>query len=153
MRWRKPFLFCHWNSCSQAKNYAQRPLASNHKETKFLVFESFPTHAITWKWLAGNSWCWSKLFLRLARILIEQCLQFSVSEGFWPSFTQTVVNIEITVIKATEPIKARCFTYRSISVNFLEFSMRFSRRFLRTKEKVNTSRKWRLYGTKSDIFT
>ena len=36
------------------KNDAQLPLASNHKEPKFLVFESFPTHAIAWKWLGGS---------------------------------------------------------------------------------------------------
>ena len=35
------------------KNDAQRPLASNHKEPKFLVFESFPTHTFAWKWLGG----------------------------------------------------------------------------------------------------
>ena len=48
------------------------------------------------------------LFLRLAQILIEQCLQFSVFEGFWPSFMRMDVNIEITVFEATEPITA-CF--------------------------------------------
>ena len=60
--------------------------------------------------LAGNSWCRSKLSLRLARILIEQCLQFSVFKGFWPSFTRTVDNTEITNLETTEPITARCFT-------------------------------------------
>ena len=43
--------------------------------------------------------------------------------------------LEITVLEATEPIAARCFTLSSISVNFLELSMRFSRRFLRMKEE------------------
>ena len=38
----------HWQ-----KNDAQRPVASNHKEPKFLRFESFPTHTIAWKWLGG----------------------------------------------------------------------------------------------------
>ena len=57
--------------------------------------------------LVGNFQCRSNLFLRLARIVIEQCLQFSVLEGFWPSFTRTVVNIEITVFEATERRKSK----------------------------------------------
>ena len=69
------------------------------------------------------------------------------------SFTPTFVNIEITVFEATEPIRARCFTQSSISVNFLELSMRFSRHFFEWKKKINTSRKWRLFDTKWGIFT
>ena len=45
--------------------------------------------------LASKSYC--KFSLRLARILIEQCFQFSVFEGFWPSFTRTVVNGLFTI--------------------------------------------------------
>ena len=59
----------------------------------------------------------------------------SVFKGFWPSFTRTVVNIEITDFEATEPITARCFTQSSLSVNFLELSMRFNRRFLRMNKE------------------
>lgn len=40
-------------------------------------------------------------------ILIEQFLQFRVFESFWPSFTSTVINIEIIVFKRTEPITTR----------------------------------------------
>lgn len=40
-------------------------------------------------------------------ILIEQFLQFRVFESFWPSFTSTVINIEIIVFKGTEPITTR----------------------------------------------
>lgn len=32
-------------------NDAERLLASNYKEPKLLVFESFPAHAVAWKWL------------------------------------------------------------------------------------------------------
>ena len=37
------------------KNDAQRLLALNYKKPKFLVFYSFPTHAIDGNSLAGNS--------------------------------------------------------------------------------------------------
>ena len=70
-------------------------------------------------------------FNRFQQLIINN---ISVMEGFWPSFTRTVVNIEITVYEATEPITARCFTQSSIFVNFLELLMRFSRLSLRMKE-------------------
>ena len=71
-------------------------------------------------------------FVRFQQLIINN---ISVFEAFWPSFTRTIVNIEITDFEATESITARCFTYSSISVNFWELSMRFSRRFLRVKEE------------------
>lgn len=49
--------------------------------------------------LAGGSYCWSKVSLRLARLSMEQCLQFRAFKGSWPSFTPTVVSIQITVSK------------------------------------------------------
>ena len=70
-------------------------------------------------------------FVQFQRLIINN---ISVFEGFWPSFTRAIVNIEITIFEPTELITARCFTYSIMSVNFLELSMRFSRRFLRMKE-------------------
>lgn len=32
-------------------NDVERLSASNHKQSKFLIFESFQTHPIAWKWL------------------------------------------------------------------------------------------------------
>ena len=46
-------------------------------------------------------------FVRFQHLIINN---ISVFEGFWPSFTRTVVKIEITVFEATEPIMTRCFT-------------------------------------------
>ena len=54
-------------------------------------------------------------FVRFQQLIINN---ISVFGGFWTSFTWTVVNIEITVFEAMEPITARCFTYSSISVKF-----------------------------------
>ena len=67
-------------------------------------------------------------FVRFQQLIINN---ISVFEGFWPSFTRTVVNIEITYFEATE----RSFTSSSISVIFLELSMHFNRLFLRMKEE------------------
>ena len=65
----------------------------------------------------------SDRFVQFQQLIINN---FSDFEGFWPSFTRTVVNIEITVFDAKKTITTRCFTQTSISVNFLELSMRFS---------------------------
>ena len=46
-------------------------------------------------------------FVRFQHLMINN---ISVFEGFWLSFTRTVVNIKITVFEAMEPITARCFT-------------------------------------------
>ena len=68
-------------------------------------------------------------------ISFEKCNQFSVFKSIWPSFMRTVFNNKITVFKRIKPITALCFTYRSISVNFLKLSIHFTSRFLRMKEK------------------
>ena len=45
-------------------------------------------------------------FVQIQKLIINN---ISVFEGFWPSFTRTVVKIEITVFEATGRITARCF--------------------------------------------
>lgn len=93
------------------------------RNSSSLFLEHSKSINLLWNGFASSFLCWSSLFLRLAHIFIVQRFHFSAFEDFWASFTWPAVNTKITVCEATEPIMTRCFTYSSIFLNFLEFSM------------------------------
>lgn len=127
-----PLFFAAGTVVHRLKRDVYHPLTTNHKESKFLAFESFQMHTIgIGNRLAGNYRWRNKPVVHLASIVIEQCLKLNVFESFGPSFTLSVAKIGITVFEATKPTTTCCFTY--ISLNYSEVLMRSSRRFLRIK--------------------
>lgn len=101
--------------------------------------------------LEGTFWRWSKVFLRSFRTVIEQGHQFSVLQGFWTFFMWTVDTIDITLFEAMEPIM-HVFTLLISSLwTCCCFQCDPAAVFFDWMKKVNISRKWRLFDTKSDI--
>lgn len=109
MQWRKYFLFCRWSSCSQANERRSTSLGFKSEGTEVPCFWSIPNAfnclEMAWQVTAsaqGSSFC-------VCHRSFSSKASSSASSKVWPYFMRTVVDIEINVVKATEPSTARPF--------------------------------------------